>query len=102
MSKKYVITTNAGGIAETMQLLSSGEAKYFDSLHDALQSLVDETIKMYGRKAFLLSDLTLRYHAFDGRIGCHRFMILIPKHLDKVFDHPQFYRWLLEIDVDVD
>lgn len=99
MSKKYVITTNAGGIEETKEYLSSDAVKYFDSIADVLISLVDEGKIKHGRKPFLLNDFGIRYSGFDTRINCHRFMILIPRYLDDIYAHHQFYRWLLEVDV---
>lgn len=101
MSKKYVITTNAGGIAETMQLLSSGEAVYFDSMHAVFQRIVNDTVEMFGTKAFFISDISLKYHRFDPRINCHRFEVLISRFLDQKYDCPQFILWLLEVDVNL-
>lgn len=99
MSKKYVITTNAGGIEETKQLLASGQALYFDKLFDVVNYLIQDTVKMYGRPAFGTDEIFIKCHSLDGRISCFRHMIVITRHLNEKYKHPQFYRWLLEVDV---
>lgn len=97
--KKYVITTNADGIAETKQLLESGQARYFDSISEVINYLIQETVRMYGRPAFSTDEIYVKWHSIDGRIGAFRYMIVISRHLTERYKRPQFYRWLLEVDV---
>ena len=99
MSKKYVITTNANGIAETKQLLESGQARYFDSISHVINYLIQDTVRLYGRPAFGTDEIYVKCHCLDVRIGAFRYMIVISRHLNEKFNHLQFYRWLLEIDV---
>lgn len=102
MSKKYVITTNAGGIEETKEYLASEAVKYFDTIADAFTFLIEDSVKLYGRPAFFYDDLLLKFQSFDKRINANRYMIVTRRYLEGKFDIPQHLRWLLEFDVDVE
>lgn len=97
--KKYIITTNADGIAETKQLLESGQARYFDSISEVINYLIQDSINMYGRPAFGTDEIYVKFQSFDGRISAFRYMIVISRHFKDKYKRPQFYRWLLEVDV---
>lgn len=98
MSKKYMITTNAGGIDEVQRLIASGEAKFFDSISEAIMYLISDSVNFYGRPAFSTDEIFIKWHSLDGRIGAFRYSIFITRHLQEKYKSPVFYRWLLEFD----